>query len=298
MGYEVIGCFGAAQQGLWLAQVLLPDSVCKRLTFFTDKKGHSNQPFYCKKLTGLSSDTAPPSLQGHAAFCKGQPVGRWILERRQWGKEQRGSRLSLRFGGKGLFKQQAKADGDLWRQSSPGCLLRAESARAVCLEPDSVPLAVSSAEASPKLEALKPEVGHRTFYAKLMLRGSELWGMILWKDYFNEALCIPTSHTLFFFLPPDIILHHLCHMEERNDAVLICCHKNMKCCLCDLQSRLELGISTLKGFSTCWNSFSFQSRQVTVLSSFPTNEKSCHKWICKMCKCFINLYKQCFKARC
>lgn len=73
------------------------------------------------------------------------------------------------------------------------------------------------------------------------------------RDNFNEALplCISNSHRFFFFLTPAIILHHPCHMEERNYAVLICCHKNMKCYLCDLQSRLELEISTLVGFSTC-----------------------------------------------
>lgn len=55
----------------------------------------------------------------------------------------------------------------------------------------------------------------------------------------------------FFLLAPDIVLHHPCHMEERNGTVLIYCHKNMKCCLCDLQGRLKLGIPTLRGFSTC-----------------------------------------------
>lgn len=200
------------------------------------------------------------------------------------GKRRKGRQGVIRVWGKWLlfklFKHQAKAGRDLWRPFNPSPLLRAGSARAGFPGPDSAPLAVSGAEASLKFEALKPEVWHSavyakhsTVYAKLVLRGSELRGMMLWKDHFNEALflCIPTSHRLFFLLAPDIILHHPCHMEERNDAVLICCHKNMKSCLCDLQSRLELGISTLGRFSTCWNLFSFQSRQATVVSSFPTN---------------------------
>lgn len=72
-------------------------------------------------------------------------------------------------------------------------------------------------------------------------------GTSLGKDHCNEALflCIPTCCRLPFLLAPDSILHRPCHMEERNDAVLIRCHKNMKCCLCDRQSRLEVGISTL-----------------------------------------------------
>lgn len=75
------------------------------------------------------------------------------------------------------------------------------------------------------------------------------------RDCFNEALlCISNCHRFFFFflfLISAIILHHPCHMEEKNDAVLICCHKDMKYYLCDLQSRLELEISTLVGFLTC-----------------------------------------------
>lgn len=72
-------------------------------------------------------------------------------------------------------------------------------------------------------------------------------GTSLGKDHCDEALflCIPTRRGLPFLLAPDSILRRPCHMEERNDAVLMRCHKNMKCCLCDHQSRLELGISTL-----------------------------------------------------
>lgn len=127
---------------------------------------------------------------------------------------------------------------------------------------DSASLGVSGAEANPS-----------TACGRFVMRNSELGRVMLQRDCFNEALflCVSCSHRFIFFLASDIILHHPCHMEERNEAVLICCHKNMKCCLCDLQSRLELGISTLVGLSTCWNSFSFQSGQATVVSSFLTN---------------------------
>lgn len=127
---EVIGYFGAAQQGFWLSPVLLPQWLpClhptnawkHRLT----KKSHSNQPFFCEKSSlfwvvktqSRCNTTLSPGEQCHcksgqaaqglcwsqrgAAQCRPPwqwwlpwspelAAGRKLLERRQRGRERWG----------------------------------------------------------------------------------------------------------------------------------------------------------------------------------------------------------------
>lgn len=187
------------------------------------------------------------------------------------GKRAKGRQAVIKGWGKRGYLSK-NADRDLWRPSSPSPLLRTRSARAGCPGPNSAPLTDSSAEASLKFEALKAEVWHSTAYAKLVPWGSELRGVMLWKDHFNKALFIvfqlPTD---YFFFSLQILFCIIHAIWKKGMLPFWSAAIKIWNVVCILQSRLELGISTLGEFSVFWNSFSFQFRQATLVSSLPTN---------------------------